>query len=593
MAEISLQESREYQIIRESRNLVRQITGMPDNFGAVAGDLVFSVFDRMRRSPSPAELSRDGEREMNEKRGSTMCIVLRQETVAPAILDFNSELSKNMYRIFAVSNFAFVEYIFWIECDYSELKKYRSPRSGESQSERNARGLRSAGEEAYKSGQIEEALKNFHASLKDFDSDFTVHYQLGLIYFFEKADCDMAVECFRNASRYSQGRSTQVFIHSMVMHGLIMRITATMTGKKELLAEAYQATSQGYQVDTTYFFSKYAFAQCAMNAPGRVDPVGEAVGLLKELIGREKMFMAQAVYDRAFDKFLTDVDTLVSNMYLESVNISLEVFKVIEDLLEYLGKYSHYSKTPDRCSEFRIEFKNLVEQFNRKDYFDVVLVRNRLNVLFDEIRKIVKEIERNKTFFEVKEYLVDLLAKYDAEMREAAGGADAFEEEYDSICRAAEEMKKNFPEPAPGKAAWYEGGSMTFIKILSGCFVFMLILLALILYSLIFENGVSSLTASLGFINLVFLPVYGSIAGELYYAYIENKRRAMAKAVQKQARILETEKNRVAENEKRLREIYMKMIMDRLKVSRGKAEDVFEAAVRENFERVKNLMAEK
>lgn len=590
MADNRLDNSTEYLYIRELRNTVHQLVPLPENFASTAGDVVFSIADRMKKAPARTNYRESDEREMTEKRNSIVAIAIRPETVASAISDFNSELLKNIYRIFAVSNFAFVEYIFWIESDFSELKKYRNGQPNEEQNVKQARLLRKAGEDSYKRALYEDALKNFRASLEKYDQDFTVHYQMGLIYFFEKADYDLAMECFRNASKYSQGRSTQVFIHSMVMHGLTMRLMAGISGKNELFAEAYQATSQGYQADTTYYFSKYAFAQCAMNAVGRVDPVGESLTLLKELIGKEKMFLLQAIYDRAFDRHLSDIDAMVSNMYLESVNISLEVFKIIEDLLEYLGKYTNFSSIPSRHNEFRNEFRSLVDQFNRKNYFDVISVRNRLNLLFDGIQDVVKEIERNKTFFEVKDYMEKLLSKYDDEIKDAAGGTLKSEEEYNLVLKESEEMGKNFPEAASGKIGWHEGGGLLFIKVISGCFTFMLILTIIFLYSLFLEEGINSVTATLGFLNLVFLPVYGNIAGELYYAYIENKRRSIAREMTKYSKKFEYEKAKIIENEKRVKEIYTKMIAEKFKVSRINAEQIFDAAARENYDRVKSLL---
>ena len=91
-------------------------------------------------------------------------------------------------------------------------------------------------------------------------------------------------------------------------------------------------------------------------------------------------------------------------------------------------------------------------------------------------------------------------------------------------------------------------------------------------------------------LNLFFIPVYGSILAEIYYVFIENKRKSLLHSMARLEKEIELNKNRINEYDKNLREKYSNMVIEQIKVSKFTASQMLDAGIEGSFEKIKALM---
>lgn len=602
MSNFKLEYSIEYNQIKERRRLAKT----PMNTGGDSSTGFVNAVAAIIRQMSSEKLPNDSAPDLLYRRNALFAKVITSENLEGIIGEVSSSVAKNVVNACTIANFSFAEYLFWIECEGPELKKFRMGAGAEDSSVKLARTIRRRAEESYKQGSVTEAIKLFKEADEKFSGDFTVHYQLGLINFFEKADYPAALDYFRKASKYSQNKSKHVFINSMIFTGLLLRLCAHASSDANMYSESYQAIVQAYNSDPSNIFSIYALVQAnTFNAASKK----ESLNLLKDLVKREKFFNIQIIYDRAFDPLLDDIEALYDSLLGDATNIVSQNFTKIDELLENLSKSVKFMTIPAKLAALKKDYEEIKKMADRRNCFDVIAANEKSGAVLTSLNDFAEEVKKNKAYFEIRDLIETLAKRFNEEYKESIKAHTKKEEKYAELKAGLAEVNKSYPvaepertvkkknsdaeEVIPATVGWVHGKMFVAIKFISGCFAFTFVLAGIFIAYLFmreqFEQRIWVLVC-LVVLNLFFIPVYGSIMAEIYYVFIENKRKNLLHSIARLEREIELNKNRINEYDKNLREKYSNMVLEQIKVSKFTASQMLDAGIEGSFEKIKALM---
>jgi len=602
MSNFKLEYSIEYNQIKERRRLAKNMLNTSGDFAASFVNVVSAVIKQL-----PSEkLPHDNATELLSRRNELFSKVITPESLDNAISEVSSSIVKNVVNVCTIANYSFAEYLFWLECESAELKKYRVGTGTEDSSIRLARTIRRRGEECYKAGNFNEAIKIFKEADEKYPGDFTVHYQLGLIYFFEKPDYPIALEYFRKASKYSQNKSKQVFINSMIFTGLLLRLCAHASSDMNMFSEAYQAVIQAYNSDPSYVFSIYALVQAnTFNSSSKK----ESLNLLKDLIKREKYFTIQIIYDRAFDPVLDDIEALYESLLGDALNSVGQTFAKIDSMLEELSKSVKFLTIPAKLAGIKKDYEEIKKMIEKRNCFDVISANDKAGSILNSLSDFSEEVKKNKAYFEVRDLVETLSKRFNDEYKETVKSHTKKEEKCTALKVNLAEINKNYPvaesertvknkatnseEIVPATVGWRQGKMFLVIKFISGCFAFTIVCAAIFIAFLFMREKFEQqiwVPVSLVVLNMLFIPIYGSIFAEIYYIVIENKRKNLINSITRLEKELELNKTRINEIDKSLREKYSNMVLEQIKVSKFTASQMLDAGIEGSFEKIKALM---
>ncbi len=614
MSDFKLEDSSEYQQIKEYRRIAVSLISRVGPFMPAAANASSSILSQLSREYKGSGYDANSEKGYAEKRAVILKLVMKPEQMENAISEFVSELNKSLNKLVAVSNYAFAEFIFWNDCELAaDLKKYRSTTIEDMQA-KSAKLIRKQAEESYRGNWIDDAIKKFKDSEAKYGMDCTVHYQLGLIYFFEKSDHALAIEYFKKAAKYAQDKCNPVFVSSMIFIGLILRLIANVTKKNEFYAESYQAIAQAYGIDPNNSFTKYALAQINAAMLGKSGAAEESAKQLKELVQKDKLFAIQSIYDRAFEGYLTNLENFYKDTISNATALCQETFKKIEELLAQITKSTQYMAIPSKVTGLKNDFDSLTTQLNNISYFETVDIDAKSKVVLNTAQELNNEITKNKTYFELKSFVQDLTLKYNEEANEALKPYIKADEQREVLLKQLEELNKKHPEAEPEKRienpkkkgeeeyippkpGWETSGYFKFIRLLIGCFCFFLVLPVILIFLIVTMGGMDKVTDQplipmvLLFLNLVMILLYQYVGGEVYYMYVENKRKGIKSSITKLEKNAENNKSRVNEIDKKIRDKYTQQIIDKFKVSQFSAEQMLDAGIEGTLEKIKNFIS--
>ncbi len=623
MHDFNLENSVEFQKIKEIRKIISGaaqgmqggqlspvhaaaslIVNRPDNETEIVGDL----------SPRAVEGTSGGKETLNKelalfgKKKDLLSLLARPELVGAALADFNSRLSKNIYSIFAVSNYAFADHIFRYECETDDLKKLRTGANEDPQAI-PIRNLRRKAEESYKNCKFDEAVKFFGDAVAKYQGDFTIYYQLGLIYFFEKADFKNSMENFRLASKYAYNKYNPIFIHGMVFTGLLLKLFALHTKNADMLSEAYQAIYQAYSADTGYNFSKYALAQCSAAMAFRSDLITQANSLIKNLIMSDKLFAIQIIRDIAFNTYIDELEKLIKNMYDELLNNITRLFEKIDLALDMISNNMQHLTIPAKVASIKIEYKKLVEHISvKRTFFDADSVYAQSGRISGELEELVKEIERNRKYSETRALVESAVKNYREDFIELTGHYAQIEKRFIEVKEQYIKLDSYYPNPEffdlvsgliypdvlyndPDKKLWHESGLFVLIKVIAGGSTFMFLFITIVILSTLFSTGIGSFFSIVGMlISLVFMPLYATVFAEIFYNMIEIKRRGLLADLRKFKAEIDANKSKITEIDKKLSAKYIAHISEQGHLTPFTSEKMFEACLDGNFEQIKAMM---
>jgi len=611
MSNFKLEDSTEFHQIRDRRRQISSLVNRTGNFFPGICNAVSTLIKQMQTETFPS-VDTTG-RDLMPKRNDIFSQIIRPDYLETVMNEFNLSVAKFPARASAAANYSFSEYIFWIECESPELKKYRAGPANEDPQIRLARTIRRRGEEFYRSGTIDEAVKSFKEADSKNPFDFTVHYQLGLIYFFELADYVSAMEFFNKASKYSSNKSKHVFVHSMAFIGLLLRLMAQCTKNTDLYGESYQALVQAYNADPTYIFSIYALVQCNCIITSNSASSKETVSLTKELIKKERFLLFQLIYDRAFDGFLPELANLCSALTSEAIESASESFRKVDEKMAELSQATKFMSVPSKMTTLRAELDEITGQYSHKNYFDAIIAGERALKLLGSIQEFLQEVTKNRAYFEMRDAVESTTIMYNEEYKEVMRQFIKFEENYNIQKQRLDEINKNYPvaesektikkpknsttltsdeefEYIPAKPGWHDGKTFAFIKIITGCSSSTLMLAIIMITFLVVYQEINWVPLALGGLNLLCIPMYGGIIAEIYFVIIENKRKTIQHSLIKLEKNLLINKTKIAEIDKALREKYSTIIAARAKVSPFTAGQMLDMGIEGNFDKLRALM---
>jgi len=595
MAQFNLSNSTEYKYMKEMRILINSTA----NFGKTLNDAVAAVIGKMPKSKS--FISSGSSDNFSSKRAELLNLAARHETLEDAVEKFRHDYNKSIYALHAISNYGFIDQIFIYECE-KELKEYRG--GGEALNEdakiRTARIMRRKAEETLRNGQPEEAIKIFRQAEEKNPHDFTVQYQAGLLDFFDLADAEEALGFFRKTCKYSHGKSTISFVHGMVFTGLLTRISAAETNNVSMFEEAYNAVIQGYNFDPKYNFSIYALIQCMITlAYKKENYILDARNLLKDLIKKEKFYAIQAIYDPAFDNFLDDMKGIYSELIKEMSEETFEILREVGETMDRLGKQSKFISIPEKITGFKAELNILINELNYKNIFDILKVREEGKKLLEKVQDIFQDISKNKVYFELRETVEASVIAFNEDMKETMNHLNSLEFDCSAAKKQLAELNKTYPsgndeneEAAEGisHSNWHNGTLFLIIKGITGCgFSVLTVASFLGFYAAL---GIEMTWITLVFSLLIFLltPVCGTIAAEAYYIMIENKRKNLQYKVKKLEKSIELRKPHVEETKLKTKSNYTKALTEKMKITLPMAEQIFDACLEGNPEKIKKII---
>jgi hypothetical protein len=623
MHDFNLESSVEFQKIKEIRKIIggaaqgmqggqlspvhaaaSLIVNRPDNEMEIVGDL----------SPRAVEGTPGGKESLNKelalfgKKKDLLALMARPELVSSAVVDFNSRLSKNIYSIFAVSNYAFADHIFRYECETEDLKKLRTGANEDPQAI-PIRNLRRKAEESYKNGKFDEAIKFFGEAVAKYQGDFTIYYQLGLIYFFEKADFKNSMENFRLASKYAYNKYNPIFIHGMVFTGVLLKLFALHTKNADMLSEAYQAIYQAYAADTGYNFSKYALAQCSAAMTFRSDLVVQANSLIKNLIMSDKLFALQIIHDIAFNTYIDELEKLIKSMYEELLNNITRLFEKIDLSFDMISQNMQYIAIPARIASVKSEYKKSVEHISvKRTFFDADAVYAQSSRISGELEELVKEIERNRKYAETRALIESAIKSYREDFVELTGHYAQVEKRFIELKEQYIKLDSYYPNPEffdivsgliypdvlyndPDKKLWRESGLFILIKVIAGGSTFLFLFITIVILATLFSTGIGSFFSIVSMlIALVFMPLYATVFAEIFYNMIEIKRRGLLADLRKFKADIDANKSKITEIDKKLSAKYIAYISEQGHLTPFTSEKMFEACLDGNFEQIKAMM---
>ncbi|MEZ7890190.1 MAG: hypothetical protein QMC67_00435 [Candidatus Wallbacteria bacterium] len=446
--EINLEESIDFLQIKAQRKIINDIVFKSGTLIGSIDKIITFFIDRMFDQDFFIK-SLTQKKKIPEKiikiKSSIFKRLVRASLSEPVIKELLHSISQNPYKLLVISNYAFIEHIFWLDCDFSyELKNYRAMETSDKQIIESQKYRRRA-EEFYKKGHIDDAYYEFKEAEILNLNDFTITFQLALIYFFEKLDYKKAIEYFEKSAVLSSGHSSQIFIYSKILKSLILRFVAFLKRDLKMLNEAYECALEGYRIDPNYNFSKYAIIQCQIALSLTPESVDEALSSIQKLISEDKMYAIQGIYDHVFDNVIETLEKMLNDV-INDLEIDCEYnFAEMKKIFEALNNQNKFMTDPSRAFNAHKEFQNLKNRATSKTYFDYKHIALKSNILMNELHEIQTDVNRNKYINDVREFTEKLIPEYNKDLKEVMAPYAQLQQKLDKLTKEKEKILELFP----------------------------------------------------------------------------------------------------------------------------------------------------
>lgn len=533
-----------------------------------------------------------------------------QQAIESLCKEFNLKLSKNLNNVCSIANYSYAKRILWHDLEFSdEFKPYSAGEPAETAEMKMGRHSRKKAEEYFKSGNIENAYITFLNTEEKHYGDFLCCYQLGLICFFEKGDHERALNYFTLAAKYSQSKLKKIFVHSTLFCALIYRLMAA-GGVPESYPQAAAASKQAYEADPENPSAIYGYAQALACPPSYASMVQQIRSLLMDLVEKNDIFLVQMIYDRALDNLYQEMNTLYNGIFSEAKIEVKEAAADLEERLQRLAADASYSETASKIAAIKAENDELTAGIESDaSYFQFIALRQKAQKLNESLQAIIKEVTDNKNFAEFRSFLEKLARQYNEELNnEVLMFITTAQKDFDKKVEALIQMNKVYPALETEtflrnykRTSLGEGDSLpstdwrnqriyTLVKAVSGCFIFMTIFTALFGLWLFYYNEIEIIFKFLMALNVILWPLYAMACGKLYYGFIEGNRRELTEEIKKlDAFIFANEMKKrelIAETKRK----YVKLIMERKKLTQTAAEQILELCMEDKFDKVRTLV---
>ena len=535
------------------------------------------------------------------------------DKIAPASLikkiasDSGHQLSENIYKLRAFSNYAFSEAVFWHECEsVEEFKKNRSSKPEElgilassneagkaiQQDISNAVNYRRKAEELHKKGYVKDALKNLAIAEELFSDDFTALFFTALLLFFETGELDSALEYFKKAARASQSRSKRAFGECMAYIAFINIIKSRYVSGP-LTEEALKAVAIAEACDGDSLFIKYAVAQCFAADGENAASSSRAIEIIENLISADPFYSIQIASDPVFDKISRAVELMLDNKIAALFPECQKLMAGAELLASVLPKKAE--GTPEASKMFAVikEYKSLKTNFaGARSFLELVTSSWRVKKNLLDLQRVTIDSDRHKLYEKLRTFAEECVKQYQNELGESLKPFSALNNEKEKLRCELQKLNLKYPsvtkkhEMEPSEDwkktnVFYDarsyGGNVTMAVILA--------VIAAVYFLPVHPPVIYLILAAV--INLVLTGVYGYIYGEFYYNYIQNMKKTLETDITRIDLKLDLNKKVPAEEEIKARDRFSKSIAENFNIDLVDAKNIFLAVLEGDPERIR------
>jgi len=219
-----------------------------------------------------------------------------------------------------------------------------------------AKELKKRAEYAYRNGWFDDALEDFLESEKKNRYDFTIHQNLGNIYFFEKKNPEKALEYYEKAAKYATPESPYHASIAFLHIGLIKYLQRNFL-------EACEATSKALELSPDFYEASYQHAQYCAN----LGKYSEAIEHLKIAIAGDRYYCVKADSEKDFDVMKKQLKSLFEKLREEACDWAKKEIERAKELTKNAESYGVPHKSIVAAKNKLNEANTL---FKRDSYFD-------------------------------------------------------------------------------------------------------------------------------------------------------------------------------------------------------------------------------
>jgi tetratricopeptide (TPR) repeat protein len=256
-----------------------------------------------------------------------------------------------------------------------------------------AKELKKRAEYAYRNGWFDDALEDFLESEKKNRYDFTIHQNLGNIYFFEKKNPEKALEYYERAAKYATPESPYHASIAFLHIGLIRYLQGNFQ-------KACEATLKALELSPDLYEAFYQHAQYCAN----LEKYSEAVEHLKIAIAGDRYYCVKADSEKDFDVMKEQLISLFKELREEACDWAKKEIKRAKELIKDAESYGVPNKSIVVGKNKLNEADTLFKRDSYFDYLDAyynameaqnLVVESSVKFLSDQISEKEKEYNNN------------------------------------------------------------------------------------------------------------------------------------------------------------------------------------------------------
>lgn len=256
-----------------------------------------------------------------------------------------------------------------------------------------AKELRKRAEYAYRNGWFDDALEDFLESEKKNRYDFTIHQNLGNIYFFEKKNPEKALEYYEKAARYATPESPYHASIAYLHVGLIRYLQGNFQ-------KAREATLKALELSPSLYEAHYQHAQYCANL-GKYD---EAIEHLRIAIEGDRYYCVKADSEKDFDVMKDQLMILFKDLRETACDWAKKEIKRAKELIQDAESYGVPNNSIVVAKNKLNEADTLFKRDSYFDYLDAyynaleaqnLVVDSSIKFLSDQISKVTEEYNNN------------------------------------------------------------------------------------------------------------------------------------------------------------------------------------------------------
>lgn len=618
MGEFHLKNMLEYRQIKYKKNVIDAIISRLNYFDKPYTGVILEILNETAGEHF-LKLYYESDYRANEskvsRRLSIFWTLTRSNLFKTIASDINLKTEKDFNYLFSVANFSFAEYIFRHNYSLFEISGGGFKDTVEALS---ASALKKKAEETYKKGHVEEAVEIFKQALNLTPNDFLILFQLGIYYFFEKADHIKAGDYFEKSAAGAAGIFPRLESMALCFLSLITRLKALHRGDSDLAKDALLICEKAAAAAPDFMMAQYCNLQaiaglCAFEDRGR-----DFIKAAQRVFETDYNLLLQAILDNAFDPALEQLASIAGERYDTALASCVKMIEIVK--LKISQMPSRLETTADTARVFHLqkEFKSAQEYFKKnKTCTDIEETIKRLQKTIEGADSILNSDRVQRLFIKFKEYSSGIVNEFkkdfgdrlkpynDALKKRGALSAQikSVYETYFALQRPAGSVladdedagceSVNNPEAVheclEKKYSGRNEKTLNLIKSRSCSIVFfgfesVVVFLWLAAGAFTFIDFIMITT-----VNLCLAPLYRIAGAEIFYFIMNIKLDELKREFSKLELKLDLSNNLPGEAEMKARDKYAKQIAGEFNISHIDARNVLEAALAGDYDKMKAI----